>query len=121
MRSRRSVIRARLAVLSAPRSARLSFGRDSALRRARAADAVMGAGTTGPLVRLVAVLRLGVGRPLGSVLRETRGASISGLAATTGLSSGVATPFLRPSSFTVVRLLRAAASGENARILQVLG
>src|ERR1700730_11235037 len=120
MRSRRSVIRARLAGLSDRRSARLSFGPDSALRRARAADAVMGAGTTGPLVRLVAVLRLGVGRPLGSVLRDPRGASVPEVASTMGLSSGVATPFLRPSSFTVVRLLREAASGENARISQVL-
>src|SRR5271157_3900813 len=71
MRSRRSVIRARPAVLSALRSSRLSLGPVSDLRRARASDAVMGAGATGPFLALRrASLRLGVGRPLGPVLPD---------------------------------------------------
>src|ERR1700747_1320379 len=69
MRSRRSVIRARPAAFSPLRSRRLSVGPASDLRRARASDAVIGAGATGPfLVLRLASLRLRVGRPLGSVL-----------------------------------------------------
>src|ERR1700758_1769975 len=87
MRSRRFDIRARLAALSALRSSRLSLGRASELRRA-------------------------VGRPLGSVLRGPRGAPSVGLAMS-GAASAAEPPsrssswvFLRPSSFTVARLLR---------------
>ena len=59
------------AARSALRSSRLSLGPASVLRRARASDAVMGAGVTGPFLPLRrAALRLGVGRPLGPVLRR---------------------------------------------------
>src|ERR1700675_199657 len=128
MRSRRSDIRARLAVRSALRSSRLSLGPASDLRRARASEAVMGAGATGPFCRLVASLRLGVGRPLGPVLRRApeSNRSIPALALPSAASSTTTSwlpsswPFLRPGSFTVVRLLRERTVDENDRICHLL-
>ena len=118
MRVRRSVSRARLAVFSALRSSRLSLGPASDLRRARASEAVMGAGATGPFFVLrLASVRLGVGRPLGSVLRVPCDvASIEpAVSSSTRPSASSSWPLLRPSSFTVARLLRHCGGREWPR------
>src|SRR5262249_13059878 len=100
-------------------SSRLSLGPASDLRRARASEAVLGAGATGPFLvprLVVASSRLGVGRPLGSVLRDPRGGPVREPAPESARkpaeSSGVAGApapsswsFLRPGSFTLARLL----------------
>src|SRR5947209_5475545 len=89
MRSRRSVIRARLAVRSALRSSRLSLGPASDLRRARASAAVIGAGATGPFLGLrLASLRLGVGRPLRPVAPDCYGDSLSAVEAAAVIATG---------------------------------
>ncbi len=129
MRSRRSVIRARLADRSALRSARLSLGPASDLRRARASEDVIGAGAIGPFfVFRLDSLRLGVGRPLGPVLRDPRGAVSAELAASAAVGAAAfppessSWPFLRPISFTVARLLRGPPAPElawNALLLDV--
>jgi hypothetical protein len=79
----------------------------------------MGAGTTGPfLVLRVDWSRLGVGRPLGSVLRVPRDIVSGETAATDAAASPVPSsrPFLRPSSFTVARLLRRESGPERVPI-----
>src|SRR5688500_15532561 len=102
---------ARRVTLSALRSSRLSLLRDS-LRRFRASEVVIGAGATGPRLR-VASLRLGVGLPLGAVVRDSPdfpaspSRPVSAVSSDT-LDSGVrALSFFRPSRFTPVRLLPA--------------
>src|ERR1700761_4189082 len=112
MRSRRSVIWARRAALFARRSSRLSFGPANDFRRARASAAVIGAGAIGPL-RPAAALRLGVGRPFGAVVCEPRddrdsdGSAASDASVTCApRSPSVLSLFLRPSNFTLARLLR---------------
>ena len=78
----------------------------------------MGAGATGPffVLRLAAV-RLGVGRPLGSVLRvPCDAASIEpAVSSSTRPSASSSWPLLRPSSFTVARLLRHCGGREWPR------
>src|SRR6201996_3669687 len=123
MRSRRSAISARRTALLARRSSRLSLGPANDFRRARASAEVIGAGATGPL-RRAAALRLGVGRPLGAVLCEPRDDCDSDESVDSP-SAGVCAPswspaalavfssFLRPSSFTLARLLRSGGSGQG--------
>src|SRR5690242_14760013 len=113
-------MRARPTALSARRSSRLSLGPASDLRRARASEAVMGAGAIGPfLVLRRASLRLGVGRPLGPVrcasLPAPEAPATPAAAGAAALSSrSVSWPFLRPNSFTVARLLRGRPAPEFA-------
>ena len=99
---------------SALRSSRLSLGPASDLRRARASAEVIGAGATGPAPRLSRAL--GRRPALGGGRSATRGGSVraDGDAASSApsLSSGSSSlPFLRPSSFTSARLLRAGGPG----------
>src|SRR5829696_8861080 len=97
---------ARRATFSALRSARLSFGPPTSLRRRRASAAVIGAGATGPRLR-AASLRFGVGLPLGAMVPPTAAlwpASASE-PAESAPSSESELSFLRPSSLTLVRLL----------------
>ena len=61
---------ARRVTFSALRSSLDSFGPPSSLRRLRASAVVIGAGATGPRLR-AASLRLGVGLPLGAVVRRS--------------------------------------------------
>jgi hypothetical protein len=84
----------------------------------------MGAGATGPfLVLRLALLRLGVGLPLGSVLRDPAGAVSAELAVSiaAGISASYSRPLLRPSSFTVARLLRGQSRPEWPRNASLLG
>src|ERR1700737_5102381 len=87
------------------RSSRVSFGAPISLRRRRASAAVIGAGATGPRLR-VAWLRLGVGLPLGAVM-PPRAAVLwpASDPAESAASSEPELSFLRPSRFTPVRLL----------------
>src|SRR5690349_22565411 len=108
---------ARRVTFSALRSSRDSLVRIS-LRRLRASAVVIGAGATGPRLRL-ASLRLGVGLPLGAVGPDAFASPLLPVSTVSSDTSGSGVgelSFLRPSRFTLVRLLPLAGVHGGASV-----